>query len=190
MRSFPWSAMKRFPEASKATPPGPYNHAEVAGPPSPANAGTPVPATVVMMPLADDTSRMRLLPVSAMKRFPATSTATLVGGDQRRRSRWPAVTGETSADGSRDAYGSDASDGRDDAAGRHLPDAIVSGVRDEEIPGSIHGDTPGLVQRRRSRRPAVAGEASACPLPHARRGPAAATVVMMPLADTFRIRLL
>ena len=40
---------------------------------------TPVPAMVVMTPVAWFTSRMRLFSESAMKRFPAASTVTPVG---------------------------------------------------------------------------------------------------------------
>src|ERR1039458_6074014 len=53
IRLLPLSATKRFPEASTATPLGPFNSAEVAGPPSPEKPLLPLPATVVMMPLAD-----------------------------------------------------------------------------------------------------------------------------------------
>src|ERR1700683_507561 len=72
------SAMKIFPEASTATPEGLFNDAEVAGPPSPDKPAVPLPATVVMIPLAE-TFRIRLLPESAMKRFPEASTATSAG---------------------------------------------------------------------------------------------------------------
>src|SRR5262252_9473471 len=104
--------MKRFPEASTASALGRENDAEVAGPPSPEYPSEPLPATVVMMPLAD-TFRIRSVP-SAMKRFPEPSTATAHGVDN---------------------------------------DADVAGPPSPEYPG--------------------------VPLP--------ATVVMMPLGDTFRI---
>ena len=45
------SAIRRFPCESKASPNGAARVALIAGPPSPENAGCPVPATVVMMPL-------------------------------------------------------------------------------------------------------------------------------------------
>src|SRR5580692_8446185 len=71
--------MKRSPEVSTATQHGKYNDAEVAGPPSPENPRLPLPATVVMIPVIADTLRMRLLLVSAIKRLPEASTATLAG---------------------------------------------------------------------------------------------------------------
>jgi hypothetical protein len=58
IRRVPASAMKRFPEPSTATPRGSSSDAEVAGPPSPAKASVPLPATVVMIPPAD-TFRIR-----------------------------------------------------------------------------------------------------------------------------------
>jgi hypothetical protein len=63
-----------FPAASTAMAIGVSNIAAVACPPSPAKSAVPLPATVVMMPLAE-TFRIRLFPVSAMKRFPEPSTA-------------------------------------------------------------------------------------------------------------------
>jgi hypothetical protein len=74
IRLLPESGMKRSPEASTATPPGPNNDAEVALPPSPEKPAVPLPATVVMMPLAD-TFWIRFARL-AMKRFPEASTAT------------------------------------------------------------------------------------------------------------------
>ena len=44
--------MYSVPSGATATPWGLESMAEVAGPPSPLNPGVPVPATVVMMPLA------------------------------------------------------------------------------------------------------------------------------------------
>src|SRR5437016_802664 len=72
------SAIKRFPEASTATPIGRFNAAEAAGPLSPENPAVPLPANVMITPDAD-TFRIRLLPLSAMKRFPEASTATPFG---------------------------------------------------------------------------------------------------------------
>ena len=69
------SAMKRLPALSTATPKGKSSCASVAGPPSPPNPLRPVPATVVIVPVAS-TLRIRSLKLSAMKRFPAPSTAT------------------------------------------------------------------------------------------------------------------
>ena len=78
IRLFWASAKKTFPELSTATPRGLFMDAETAGPPSPEKPAAPLPASVVMMPPAD-TFRIRLLKVSAMKRFPAASTATPLG---------------------------------------------------------------------------------------------------------------
>src|SRR5881397_4049039 len=74
MRLLLASAMKRFEAPSTATRLGPASWALMAGPPSPEKPCEPLPATVVMIPLAE-TFRMRLLLASAMKRFPAPSTA-------------------------------------------------------------------------------------------------------------------
>ena len=75
MRWLSVSAMNRLPAPSIARPPGSFSCALVAGPPSPEKPFVPSPATVVMIP-AGKTLRMRLLPVSAMNRLPAPSTAT------------------------------------------------------------------------------------------------------------------
>ena len=80
IRLFRPSVMKRFPEPSRAIsmPKLPLNSAEIAGPPSPENPWDPLPATVLMMPLAR-TSRIRSLLASAIKRFPEASTVTPQG---------------------------------------------------------------------------------------------------------------
>src|ERR1041385_2197327 len=62
---------------STATPYGDTSCPLVAGPPSPKPLDPP-PATVVMVP-EEETFRTRLLPVSAMMRLPAPSTATPEG---------------------------------------------------------------------------------------------------------------
>ena len=59
MRWLLWSAMKRLPAPSRATPKGKAKLALVAGPPSPLNPEMPFPATVVMIPEVS-TLRMRL----------------------------------------------------------------------------------------------------------------------------------
>jgi hypothetical protein len=51
----------------------------VAGPPLPVSPQMPVPATVVMMPVAAETLRTAQLLVSAMNRLPERSTAIPVG---------------------------------------------------------------------------------------------------------------
>src|SRR5438309_5839044 len=61
IRWLEWSAMYRLPPASTATPAGPLTLALVAAPPSPAKPKEPLPATVVMIPDAASTLRMRLL---------------------------------------------------------------------------------------------------------------------------------
>jgi len=66
-----------------AMPTGLERAALVAGPPSPENPPpdmyTPSPATVEITPLFAETFLMRLLRVSAMKRFPAASSAKSLG---------------------------------------------------------------------------------------------------------------
>jgi hypothetical protein len=59
------SAMNRLPAPSRATAWGVLMAAAVAGPPSPFEAGTPVPATVVIVP-SGVMRRIRWFPPSAM----------------------------------------------------------------------------------------------------------------------------
>jgi hypothetical protein len=70
------SAMNTLPELSNATAFGEFNAAMVAGPLSPVDPTSPVPAYVVMMPVVALTMRIRLFMVSAMNTLPALSTAT------------------------------------------------------------------------------------------------------------------
>jgi hypothetical protein len=72
------SEMKRLPDPSTAMPTGTESCALVAAPPSPEKPWVPLPAIVVMIPPAE-TLRIRLLPVSEMKRLPDPSTATPEG---------------------------------------------------------------------------------------------------------------
>lgn len=58
--------MYRLPERAMATPLGKLNAALRAGPPSPAKPSEPLPATVVMTPVAAETLRTELFPESAM----------------------------------------------------------------------------------------------------------------------------
>ena len=58
MRLLPVSEMKMSPLSSAATPCGVFRLADVAAPSSPLDPATPVPATVVMIPLTS-TLRMR-----------------------------------------------------------------------------------------------------------------------------------
>lgn len=63
-------------------PDGELIEASTALPPSPSfeiNPTTPVPATVVIMPVLAVTIRMRLLPESEMNIFPDESIATACG---------------------------------------------------------------------------------------------------------------
>ena len=71
-----------LPAPSTATPLGLFSWAAVAGPPSPLNPASPVPAAVLMTP-AESTLRIRWLAVSAMKRLPAPSAATPLGNLSR-----------------------------------------------------------------------------------------------------------
>src|SRR5437667_213783 len=79
IRWLAYSAMYRLPPASTATPTGTLRLAFVAAPPSPAKPKTPLPATVVMIPVAAPTLRIRSLPRSAMQRLPPESIATRAG---------------------------------------------------------------------------------------------------------------
>ena len=76
------SAMKilleRSTDIADIRPPS-SNSALVAGPPSPVNPAVPFPATVLILPVAAATSRMRLLPASDMKMSPAESKETPLG---------------------------------------------------------------------------------------------------------------
>src|SRR6516165_9706379 len=77
-RLLPESAMYRLPAESTPTlklVEAKFNWALVAGPLSPLKPAVPFPATVVITPF--ETSRMRLLPESAMYTLPAESTPTL-----------------------------------------------------------------------------------------------------------------
>ena len=71
------SAIYRLPAGSTATATGVANCALVAGPLSPLKPRNPVPATVVMTPLA--IMRTQLFCVSAMYILPAESMATPPG---------------------------------------------------------------------------------------------------------------
>ena len=79
MRLFPKSAMSTLPAPSMSRPRG-TRLALVAGPPSPLKPSIPLPANVVMMPVAAATRRMRLLP-SPMSTFPLPSNTTPPHGD-------------------------------------------------------------------------------------------------------------
>src|ERR1039457_6340100 len=83
------------------------------------------------------------------EKIPGSIYGDTSGFIQRRGTRRPPVAKPS---------GSSARHSGDDAAGRHLPYPAVACVRVEKIPGRIHGNTVGSVQRRRNRRPAVTGE--------------------------------
>ena len=55
IRSLRVSAINRLPLVSTANPPGMFNAAALAGPPSPANPANPIPATTVCCPLSVST---------------------------------------------------------------------------------------------------------------------------------------
>jgi hypothetical protein len=65
--------MKMFPKLSTHTEVGALSFALVARPPSPANPGLPVPATVLKIPVAE-IFRIRWPNFSAMNTFPLVST--------------------------------------------------------------------------------------------------------------------
>ena len=73
----PVSAMAMIPLALTATPHGASNSAPSGLTSSPRFPAVPFPAIVLMTPLT--TSRITLLPVSAMKTSPLASTATPSG---------------------------------------------------------------------------------------------------------------
>ena len=68
------SGMNRSPEPSTATELAPFSSAEVARPLSPPKPNVPLPATVMMSPVALTTSRIRAPGASAKNRSPAAST--------------------------------------------------------------------------------------------------------------------
>src|SRR5438105_13617107 len=78
-----------IPAGSTHTPSGALRLAAIAGPPSPAYAAVPLPATVVMIPGVPvgtpggraATLRIRWFPVSAMYRLPAPSAAAPCGNE-------------------------------------------------------------------------------------------------------------
>jgi hypothetical protein len=81
MRWNDWSPISSPPIASKARPTGLHSPASVAGCPSRVweHDQLGFPATVVIIPDARSTRRIRWLLVSAMKTFPAASSATFLG---------------------------------------------------------------------------------------------------------------
>src|SRR5216683_5728333 len=80
-RLLPVSAIYRSPPVLSVIPAGDFSSAAVAAPPSPEDPELPdaLPATVEIVPDALAISWIRLLPVSAMYKFPAASTATPCG---------------------------------------------------------------------------------------------------------------
>ena len=77
-----------LPTLSSAIPPGKLNVADVAEPPSPLKPPTPVPATVVTIPVLAVTFTI-VFSVVEIKRFPAASMATPIvnGGVGKSRRR-------------------------------------------------------------------------------------------------------
>ena len=153
MRWLSWSAMKRFPALSTATPPGAAKLASVAGPPSPLKPDVPFPATVVMTP-EESTFLIRWFWVSAMKRFPAPSTArprgnckvaSVAGPPSPTKPGRPLPPPATVVMGS----------------GRvHLPDALAVAVCNEDVSRTIHRHTTGAPQAGAGGRTGVAGKAA------------------------------
>src|SRR5436190_11006419 len=76
IREFSVSAIRNPPSGVDATHRGPNSEARVGGPPSPKDPTTPLPATVLIVPLAE-TLRMRWLRRSAMRKPPSAVTETL-----------------------------------------------------------------------------------------------------------------
>ena len=64
MRLLPVSTTIRLPSGSRTTRVGSRSSASAAGPPSPADPKSPVPARVKIFPVTGSTARTRLLPVS------------------------------------------------------------------------------------------------------------------------------
>ena len=73
--------MNRLPVPSVITLYGLFNDALVAAPPSPLKLAGPLPATVMIFPVALTISRIRLLARSAMNRLPALSIVRPIGTD-------------------------------------------------------------------------------------------------------------
>src|SRR5262249_41492522 len=82
------SATRRPPSGVGDTPAGPSNDAEVAAPPSPAKLATPLPATVVTVPVAE-TARIRSLLVSAIRKRPSAVLSTCSGMFSRAATAGP-----------------------------------------------------------------------------------------------------
>ena len=108
------------------------------------------------MPVVD-TLRIRLLRKSAIKRLPAPSTAMPVGSFMVAAVAAYTVAGKVAG---QEAGVPATGNGRNDAAGRHLPDSVIEGIRDKEIPGGIHSNASRKVQQRRSGRATVTQEAA------------------------------
>ena len=78
IRSLSISAIRKPPSAVGATANGMDSRASIAGPPSPANPSTPLPATVVIVP-DGETLLTRWLLVSGIRKPPSGSGTTLLG---------------------------------------------------------------------------------------------------------------
>ena len=155
MRLLPVSAIRNEPSGRAATSRGAFSEAPVAASPSPPKPALADPATVVMTPVGL-TRRMRLLPVSAMRKPPSAVGATPRGPFSRtvpwsRPGRRPRTAGRVAGAGSGDS--------RDRAGVVDAADAVVGGVGDQV--GGVAADE-GDVGRRGELRPGgrtpVAGE--------------------------------
>ena len=70
----------------------------------------------------------------------------------------------------------------DNPVGAHFADALVIRIRNEQVAGGVHRHARGINQFSIGRRASVAGVVRSVPLP--------ATVVIIPLVPTLRMRLL
>ena len=101
-RQFAVSAMSTSPDGSRATPVGSSSSLCAAGPPSPADPATLLPANPTSFPATTDlpnddpvvagNSSTRLPGPKAMKRLPAVSTATALGAGSAAVAHGPPAT--------------------------------------------------------------------------------------------------
>ena len=118
-----------LPALSMASPSGLFNAALVAGPPSPEESASPVPAKVLMFPSVP-TLRMRLLLVSAMYRLPAASRTTAVGVSSKAPVAAPPSPPKP-------FHGVAGERAHDAAGGCHFANRVVVGVGDVKISGFV-----------------------------------------------------
>ena len=146
-----WSAMRKPPSAVASTREGLESFASVAAPPSPEKPAL-VPATVLIVPVGGDLADAVVVAVG--DEVPAVGRR----GDadrlvQRRGGRRPAVTAQRG--------GACPGHGVDDAARRHLPDAVLVDRRDEVPAVGLREDVVGERQLGARRGTAVTERAAA-----------------------------